>query len=83
MIGTILLQRGQHFRSEDDVKEAVGYLEDAIKRDSRNQQMMFNLAGAYAILTDYQKATTTLEKLLKVNPNHTAAQNLLTSLPEN
>lgn len=74
MLGAIRLSRGNH-------TEALGLLERAHRLAPTNVQVLYNLSGAYALNDRYDDARRTAEEVLRMNPNHVAAQQLLASLP--
>jgi tetratricopeptide (TPR) repeat protein len=74
MMGTVLLQQGQR-------QAAIRHLERARELDPRNAQTLYNLAGAYALTNQFEKARTTVSRLLEIAPNHQAGRQLLASLP--
>jgi len=68
-IGQILLERNQ-------VNEALIYLEPASKKLPSDPQLLFNLAGAYALNQQYYKAKAAIDRLLNISPNFPDARNL-------
>jgi Flp pilus assembly protein TadD len=74
MMGTVLLQQGQR-------QAAIRHLERARDLDPRNAQTLYNLAGAYALTNQFDRARTTVTRLLEIAPNHQAGRQLLASLP--
>jgi tetratricopeptide (TPR) repeat protein len=68
-MGQILLERNQ-------VNEALVYLELASKKLPADPQLLFNLAGAYALNQQYYKAKAAIDRLLTISPNFPDARNL-------
>lgn len=71
--GTIILDKG-------DAKAAVPYLEKAIILLPKDQQLLYNLSGAYFLAADTTRAIKTLESLLKINPQNGEASRFLSRL---
>ncbi len=59
--GTILLNQG-------NASSAVKYLEESLKFNSGDTQVLYNLAGAYALNQEFQKALTAIENYLSIKP---------------
>jgi len=74
MMGTVLLQQGQR-------QAAIRHLERARDLDPSNAQTLYNLAGAYALTNQFDRARITATQLLEIAPNHQAGRQLLASLP--
>jgi tetratricopeptide (TPR) repeat protein len=74
-VGQILLQQSR-------VKESIGYLEEALKLNARDPQLLYNLSGAYALDGQYKKATGTLDKLMAIQPNFPDADILKNQLDQ-
>jgi predicted Zn-dependent protease len=68
-MGQILLERNQ-------VSEALIYLEPASKKLPSDPQLLFNLAGAYAMNQQYYKAKAAIDRLINISPNFPDAKNL-------
>ena len=68
-IGIILLSKGNH-------QEAKNYLEESTAYDSNDEQVWYNLAGAYSQLKNYQAALEKVNKALEINPTYHVAKNL-------
>lgn len=47
----------------------ISYLEEALKFNARDSQLLYNLSGTYALGGQYKKATGTLDKLMAIQPN--------------
>lgn len=74
MIGSILLRRGEH-------EKAIEHLGRAVALDPENEQALYNLSGAYALVGRIDEARRTAERLLEVDPDHDAGKRLLAGLP--
>jgi tetratricopeptide (TPR) repeat protein len=87
LLGAILLQRGMTaMRADgrsaaDHLEQARVMLERARSLDPRNPQTLYNLSGAYTQLARFDEARRTAEELLRLQPEHVAARQLLASLP--
>ena len=68
-IGNIALYKG-------DLDVAILYLNKSQQMNSRDAQVLYNLAGAYSKKKDYQSALNTINACLSVNPNYPQADNL-------
>ena len=68
-IGNIALYKG-------DLDAAILYLNKSQQLNSRDAQVLYNLAGAYSKKKDYQSALNTINACLSVNPNYPQADNL-------
>lgn len=62
--------------SANKVDSAIKYLNYSLEYQANDPQVLFNLAGAYSIKKDYQKALSTIENCLKFNPNYPQANAL-------
>jgi tetratricopeptide (TPR) repeat protein len=74
MIGSLLLQRG-------DRTAALPHLERAVALDPQDATALYNLAGAYALAHEYEKAREAVGRLLRLQPGHAEGRRLLGSLP--
>jgi tetratricopeptide (TPR) repeat protein len=87
LLGALLLQRGLtalHVgdrAAADHLEQARAMLEQARSLNPRNPQTLYNLSGAYTQLARYDEARQTAEALLRLQPEHVAARQLLASLP--
>ena len=81
MIGSILLQRAQQRRDQQQIHAAITHLQRALALDAENIPALYNLSGAYALLGQYDDARRTAERLLQLAPDHADGQRLLNSLP--
>jgi len=79
-IGSLLLQKAQEKKDITELNIAITHLEKANERKGDDKQILFNLAGAYAITGERQKATDLLRTLLATYPNDTDALALLQQL---
>ena len=68
-IGTIAL-------SKNDVSKAIRYLEKSTKLNSFDDQVYYNLAGAYSLNKEYKKALSAIDNCLMINPNYKGARSL-------
>jgi tetratricopeptide (TPR) repeat protein len=68
--------------SNGKVKEAVKYLEYSKRYNSTDPQVLYNLAGAYALNKQYDKALAEINRTLEINRNNAEAQNLKQQLIE-
>jgi len=75
-----------NMRTDDGIKKAIGYFEDAIKKDSNYAAAYSGLADTYLTLYDYDlmsldestsKAKEAAQKALKINPMLAEAHNSL------
>ena len=73
MIGTILLQRGQH-------EAAIEHLERAFALNPEEVHVLYNLSGAYALTQQYHKARQVVNRLLQLAPDHEGGLRLLNDL---
>ena len=74
MIGSILLQRG-------DRAAGIEHLARAVALDPRDTVALYNLAGAYALDGQYDRARQAAARLLQLRPDHADGRRLLASLP--
>lgn len=61
-------------------KHAKEMFEEAIKREPNNNQYQYNYANVLRYLGEFDKANTTLEKTIKIQPNHYLAHWVLSGL---
>ncbi|HYE57844.1 MAG TPA: tetratricopeptide repeat protein, partial [Rhodothermales bacterium] len=73
MIGAIHLARG-------DARAALPHLERARSLSPDNLQVQYNLAGAYATSGRQREAMALLQAILRRNPNHVGARDLIRQL---
>jgi cytochrome c-type biogenesis protein CcmH/NrfG len=62
--------------------EALPRLEERRRVTPRDTTALFNLAVAYAVTQQYEKATGVAKALLQVAPNHQRAKQLLLRIPK-
>ena len=62
--------------SKNNVNKSIKYFEKSIKLNSFDDQVYFNLAGAYSIKKDYQKALSAIDNCLMIDPNYKGAKSL-------
>lgn len=74
MLGALRLQRGA-------TAEAIPLLERARRLDPTDTQALYNLSGAYATSGRYGEARRAAEAVLRLDPAHEGARQLLASLP--
>ncbi len=75
MLGALRLREGKR-------DEAIALLERARRIDPADPQVLYNLSGAYATGGRYDDARRTITELLRLQPGHTDARRLLSSLPQ-
>jgi tetratricopeptide (TPR) repeat protein len=68
-IGQILLNR-------NNINEALPFLERAYKMGQKDPQLLYNLSGAYAMSSQFDKARIRLDELYQINPNFPDAEYL-------
>lgn len=71
---------GQIELSSGNIIPAIKFLEESISYDSSDTQVIYNLAGAYALNKEYHKSFRTINKLIKINPQYPGAQVLYNDL---
>ncbi len=62
--------------SKENIGKAVQYLERSVKLNSFDDQVFFNLSGAYLKKGDYTKALSAIDNCLMINPNYSGAKSL-------
>ena len=62
--------------SKNNTNRAIKYFEKSIKLYSFDSQVYFNLAGAYSINKQYQKALSAIDNCLMIDPNYKGARSL-------
>ena len=65
-LGIIDLSKGKN-------DSAVKYLEESLTFDSKDSQVLYNLAGAYSRKGEYNKALENVNRCLVINPSYNAA----------
>lgn len=63
-----------HRASDDEDKEAISTLEEAVERNPKNQDKLFALGKAYFKSRSASSAIDCFKKVLKLNPDHTEAK---------
>ncbi|NOX66927.1 MAG: hypothetical protein GXO85_14310 [Chlorobi bacterium] len=62
--------------SKNNISRAIKYLEKSTKINSFDDQVYFNLAGAYSLNKEYKKALSAIDNCLMINPNYKGARSL-------
>ena len=62
--------------SKNNTNRAIKYFEKSNKLYSFDSQVYFNLAGAYSINKQYQKALSAIDNCLMIDPNYKGARSL-------
>ena len=62
--------------SKNNANRAIKYFEKSIKLYSFDSQVYFNLAGAYSMNNEYQKALSAIDNCLMIDPNYKGARSL-------
>ncbi len=62
--------------SKNKVTDAIKYLEESMKFNPADAQVLYNLAGAYSLQKNYAKALELINKCLEINPEYEEAQSL-------
>ena len=71
---------GIALRKQKKYLEAIQEYQKALQKEPENEVILYNISIAYYNQGLKQEAKTTLEKLLKINPNHGQAMDALKSL---
>ncbi|MDP4173933.1 MAG: hypothetical protein Q8933_08195 [Bacteroidota bacterium] len=66
--------------SKSKTDQAIGYLRESLHYDSMDTQVLYNLAGAYAMKMNYNQALETIDKCLEIDPSFPAAGSLKTQI---
>lgn len=66
----------------NNVRKALQYLEEAAKYKETDSQTLYNLAGAYYLNNQIDKAISAAEKSVALNPQNHLAKNLLMQLKQ-
>ena len=77
-----LAMKGGVLLSQQKPYDAISFLERALSMDEENQQALFALSGAYFATGRNEDAGESLEKLLRLNPNHREGRLLMARLNE-
>ena len=72
-LGILNLQKGN-----DDL--AIQYLQTSLSFVSNDEQVLYNLAGAYSRKGNYKLALENINRALQINPKYTAAISLKSQL---
>lgn len=72
-LGIILLSKGIN-------TDAINYLEESLQYNSNDEQVLYNLAGAYSQIKEYDKALETVKRALSIKPGYESAINLKSQL---
>jgi tetratricopeptide (TPR) repeat protein len=68
--------------SKKKTDNAIKYLEMSCNYDSKDPQVLYNLAGAYSYKNRYRDALNTINKCLEINPGFPAAADLKKQLEQ-
>lgn len=80
MLGPLYLRRSQIQNNPADLNRAIQLMERAMQQKSDDRQVLYNLAGAYAMNNQPDKAKSVLRAYLQVVPNDPDALSLLARL---
>ncbi len=87
MLGAIHLQRSEEAKASGATETAtseralaIGYLERARAASPQNAQVLYNLAGAYALQGRWRDALVAADAVLQIQPQNGAAQALRASV---
>ena len=59
-----------------DIDEAINYLNKSAQLNSKDAQVLYNLAGAYAQKKNYVLAINSIDRCLSIDPNYPQANYL-------
>lgn len=62
--------------SKSRLDEAVKFLEESRQMAPNDTQVLYNLAGAYALKKQYDKAMRTIDECLRLDPQYPQAGSL-------
>jgi tetratricopeptide (TPR) repeat protein len=62
--------------SKNNLDLAIKYLRESAGYDNNDPQVLFNLAGAFSLNKEFQKALDTIDSCLSIDPNFPQAQGL-------
>ncbi len=71
---------GAYYLVKKNYENALRYLEFSLELNKNDSQLLYNLAGAYTYNKMFEKALTTVEKCLKINPDYPGAKILYRSI---
>ena len=66
--------------SRKNYSSAIKYLSLSKNFISKDDQLLYNLSGAYIGIKDYKSALTSIKECLQITPNYPGAKNLLAQL---
>jgi len=66
--------------SRNEVEEAIRYLNKSLNYNNSDAQVLYNLAGAYSMTRQYNKALEVVNRSLSINPNDPKARALKAQL---
>jgi len=66
--------------SEGKNDSAIKYLKESLKFDPKDSQVLFNLAGAYTRINEYNKALESINDCLHIDPHYEGAEKLQNQL---
>ncbi len=72
-LGIILL-------SKENYNDAINYLEESLRYNVNDEQVLYNLAGAYSQLKEYNNALEKVKQALLIKPDYEAAISLKSQL---
>ncbi|MFH1294155.1 MAG: tetratricopeptide repeat protein, partial [Pseudomonadota bacterium] len=73
----LLFELGKALENLGDIPEAIPYLIDAENKDKENLDIKVHLAKDFLALKRYILAEKTLKRILKIEPEHEVAKELL------
>lgn len=68
--------------SNQKINSSIKYLEKSLTFNSKDPQVLFNLAGAYLTAKDYTKALLAIKNCVQINPNFPGAQSLKSQIQQ-
>ncbi|MCX7876102.1 MAG: GDSL-type esterase/lipase family protein [Melioribacteraceae bacterium] len=66
--------------ANNEIQTSIKFLEESMKYNPEDLQVLYNLSGAYALNKEFEKAKLTLKKLLQREPNYPGANELAQQL---
>jgi tetratricopeptide (TPR) repeat protein len=66
--------------SKQNDDKAIEYLKTSLSFIANDEQVLYNLAGAYSRKKNYELALENVKQALQINPNYTAALSLKSQL---
>jgi len=76
-VGSTLLNEALRGQNSEKVSQAIGYLENAILYDAHNEAALLDLGNAYSATYQFDKARTTMDRLLEFYPEYDKALNVM------